>query len=91
MTTITAVELRKDMGNIFKRVQRGEKIRVTYRRGVAVELQNVDDGKHMGNSKAILEFLEENKHKFAKARKALEGVDAKEVMHKHWIEKYGGK
>lgn len=31
MKTITAVELRKNMGEIFRRVQNGEEIAVTYR------------------------------------------------------------
>jgi antitoxin (DNA-binding transcriptional repressor) of toxin-antitoxin stability system len=31
MTTITAVELRKNMGEIFRRVRAGEQIAVTYR------------------------------------------------------------
>ncbi len=31
MTTITAVELRKNMAEIFRRVEAGEKFRVTYR------------------------------------------------------------
>ncbi len=52
MTTITAVELRKNMGAIFKRVQNGEKIAVTYRGSrpvvLAQELQKKDTAAQSG-------------------------------------------
>ncbi|MGB4796398.1 MAG: hypothetical protein WBP23_04140 [Candidatus Saccharimonadales bacterium] len=40
MTTITAVELRKNMGEIFRRVEKGEVFRVTYRDKVATVLSS---------------------------------------------------
>lgn len=47
MTTITAVELRKNFESILKRVMAGEDIRVTYRQQPAVRLtSDVPQGTH---------------------------------------------
>ena len=38
MTTITAVQLRKDLDNIFRRAAKGESIRVTYRNNLSITI-----------------------------------------------------
>lgn len=38
MKTITAVELRKNMGEIFRRVQNGEEVSVTYRDQISARI-----------------------------------------------------
>lgn len=53
MTTITAVQLRKDLDKIIKRASKGEQIRVTYR-GATVVTIGPDITKPVTNSAEIL-------------------------------------
>lgn len=92
MTTITAVELRKDMGNIFKRAQKGEEFKVSYRRSITATLK-VDEPTEQGNGKAILaaarKFHENNREALEELRKEFGNNDAKQIAHEYWDQKYG--
>ena len=58
MKTITAVELRKNMGEILTRVQNGESISVTYRGGNPVVLEPNDSNQRVrGTGKNFAETL----------------------------------
>jgi prevent-host-death family protein len=56
MTTITAVELRKNLGDIMRRVERGERFAVTYRNRSRAILQGEQKPKR--NATAGLEAFE---------------------------------
>ena len=85
MTTITAVELRKNMGEIFRRVRAGEQIAVTYRDLPPIVLRS----KHAGRKRKTLAGLDA----FLAAPKKPSPFDPdksfKKVYHEHLDEKYG--
>ncbi len=85
MTTITAVELRKNMGEIFRRAAAGEEFAVTYRG----KDQIVFSRKKHQHKKSELSGLD----KFLAAPRKPSGLDPnksfKELYHEHLEEKYG--
>jgi antitoxin (DNA-binding transcriptional repressor) of toxin-antitoxin stability system len=89
MTTITAVDLRNNLGDYIARAANGEQIVVTYRRGISAMLQAIKGAESIDKTDTFLGTVEALNKKYASTRGSLEGVDAKEEMHKHWIEKYG--
>ena len=91
MTTITAVDLRNNLGDYIARASNGEKIIVTYRRGISAVLQAVDNSGSISSSKRLLNTLDKIHAKYADKLPVLIETDAKEQIHKHWIEKYGAK
>lgn len=84
MTTITAVELRKNMGEIMRRVEQGERFLVTYRNKTRVKLEREQSLSKPGMSG--LDILR------AAPRKP-SGLDPnksfKQLYHEHLEEKYG--
>lgn len=58
MTTITAVQLRKDLDKIIQRASKGESIRVTYRGRTTVTI-GPDHQKPVSNAAAILRKAKE--------------------------------
>lgn len=91
MKTITAVELRKNMGEIFRRVQNGEEIAVTYRdqsplRISVLKPKNAQKGKSKSPGlDALLEAQKLNK----KPSKLDPNKSFEELYHEHLEEKYG--
>ncbi len=85
MKTITAVELRKNMGDVFARVQNGEEVRVTYRNSQPVLLAPVQQ-KTKKTTMTGLEALQ-------KVRPKVSSLDPnksiKELYHEMLDEKYG--
>lgn len=85
MKTITAVELRKNMGEIFARVNNGEEIAVTYRNSQPVTLTPV----RPKTKKKVMTGLEA----LQKARPKISNLDPnksiKELYHEMLDEKYG--
>jgi antitoxin (DNA-binding transcriptional repressor) of toxin-antitoxin stability system len=85
MTTITAVELRKNMGEIFRRAAAGEEFAVTYRGKDQLQLSR----KQASVGKKTMTGLEVLR---AAPRKP-SGLDPnksfKELYHEHLEEKYG--
>lgn len=95
MQTITAKELRDNLGKIVERVQRGETIQVTYRSKPAFTLNNkLGHTKTLkpGTSLATREFLRKAKLLRSKAdlRTQLEaGKSYKEIYYQDMAKKYG--
>ncbi len=88
MTTISAVELRNNMREIFRRVHQGEEVAVTYRDEPAVILsarsQHSDNAEHMAGLEALL----------ALPRRSVSDnsdVSFKDLYHRHLDEKYRGR
>ena len=86
MTTITAVELRRNLESILKRVMAGEDIRVTYRHQPAVKLTSDLDKKSRIQRMHGLDVLDAAKRK---GYKFDETKSYKELYHEHLERKYG--
>lgn len=92
MTTITAVQLRKDLDTIIKRAAKGERIRVTYR-GTTVVTIGPDTQKPHTNSAEILRKARELSDKvppLIKANYQTDEVFEKLILNER-MRKYGGK
>ena len=88
MNTISAKELRDNLGEITKRVQRGEHINVTYRNKVAFSITPVQkkapEPKKLSGIEAFLATP-------SKPSPFDPNKTIKELYHEHLEEKYGAK
>lgn len=89
MTTITAVEFRKNMGDIFRRVQNGEEIAVTYRNSAPIRLATDKPKRQTGKTGLDL-FLESiNRASKQVTRDPAAGRSYKEVYYEDMAKKHG--
>ncbi len=83
MTTITAVELRKNFESILKRVMAGEDIRVTYRQQPAVRLtSDIPQRTHTAGLDAFLAAPR-------RSNSLRPDTSFKQLYHEHLEGKYG--
>lgn len=90
MKTITAVELRKNMGEIIARVQGGEVFAVTYRGGKPVSLiaNTPPEKKNKSGGKELIEALNQAALK-AKVPERYKTGNLKELYYEDMAKKYG--
>lgn len=90
MTTITAVNLRKDLDSILKRAAKGERIRVTYRGNTAVTIGPDTQGK-VTNSATIVRKAKAISAKVSQPVKDAYSTDqsVKQLIKDHRTQKYG--